>query len=106
MAQLCLVLYQAYENDEKNRSSQLYVWGVKSETTWLSLHIHYICQISFPVTFFLFPKLKTRLKGKGFATVEQIQKDLHMTKDDYRKNFQEWEKHWDKCIASPYFKGD
>lgn len=38
---------------------------------------------------FLFPKLKMSLKGKGFTTVEKIQKKTEkaqgmMTKDDYR----------------------
>lgn len=53
-----------------------------------------------------------KLKGKRFATVEEIRTtqealDL-MIKDDYRNCFQEWEKQWDKCIASEgeYFEGD
>ena len=54
-------------------------------------------------------KLKLRLKGRSFSTVEGIQETLDtVLKDYYRKCFQEWEKHWDKCIEcqGEYSKGD
>ena len=44
--------------------------------------------------------------------MEEIQEESQealdrVTKDDDRKCFQEWEKHWDKCTSQgDYFEGD
>ena len=58
-------------------------------------------------------KLKLGLKGRRFATVEEIQEESQetldtVTKDDYRKCFQEREKRGDRCITfqGEYFEGD
>ena len=66
-----------------------------------------------PGDIFLFPKLKTAMKGKRFATIEKIkekskQKVLAMPKSVFQKCFEDWKKLWPKCIISAgcYFEGD
>jgi hypothetical protein len=66
-----------------------------------------------PADFFLFPKLKTTLKGRCFQKIEEIQenmiKELHaITESVFQEAFQEWKKHWEWCITSrgDCFEGD
>jgi len=61
----------------------------------------------------MFPKLKTTLKGRRFQTIEVIQetaiRELRaMTDSAFQEAFQQWEKRWERCIASrgDYFEGD
>ncbi|XP_018050140.1 PREDICTED: uncharacterized protein LOC108688408 [Atta colombica] len=63
--------------------------------------------------FFLFPKLKRSMKGRRFATIEEIKttslEELKaISKSAYQKCFEEWKKRWHKCIISEgdYFEGD
>jgi len=65
-----------------------------------------------PAEFFLFPKLKTTLKGCRFQTIEEIQEYairelLTIAESVYQKAFQQGKKHWEWCIASrgDYFEG-
>ena len=62
---------------------------------------------------FLFPKLKTPMKGKHFATIEKIkvkskQVLLAIPKSMFQKCFADWKKRWHKCVTSEgcYFEGD
>ena len=55
--------------------------------------------------FFLFPKLQTPMKGKRFATIEELkeklkQKLLKIPKSAFQKCFEDWKKYWQKCIIS------
>ena len=66
-----------------------------------------------PADFFLFPKLKTALKGHHFQTIEEIQENAirelcSITKSAFQEAFQQWKKRWERCIASrgDYFEGD
>ena len=66
-----------------------------------------------PADFFLFPKLKTALKGHHFQTIEEIQENairkLHsFTQSVFQEVFQQWKKCWEQCIASrgDYFEGN
>jgi len=66
-----------------------------------------------PRVFFLFPKLKTTLKGCHFQTIEEIQenaiRELHATTESvFQEALQQWKKCWEWCIASrgDYFEGD
>jgi hypothetical protein len=66
-----------------------------------------------PCDFFLFPKIKIKLKGRRFDTVEEIQaesqKVLNMlTQKDFQDSFQSWQKRWDRCVRSQgdHFEGD
>ena len=66
-----------------------------------------------PCDFFLFPKLKRPMKGRRYATIEEIKtaslEELNkITKNDFFKCFEDWKKRWQKCIisAGDYFEGD
>jgi len=66
-----------------------------------------------PCAFFLFPKLKLRMKGRRFDTTEEIQEEMQQVLDtipkrDFQECFQAWQKHWDCCIHAKgeYFEGD
>jgi predicted acetyltransferase len=66
-----------------------------------------------PADFFLFPKLKTTLKGCHFQAIEEIQenaiRELHaITESAFQEAFQQWKKCWEQGIASKwdYFEGD
>jgi histone-lysine N-methyltransferase SETMAR len=65
-----------------------------------------------PAAFFLFPKLKTTLKGCRFQTIEKIQLNpirelCAITGRAFQEAFQQWKKHWEWCITSrgDYFEG-
>ncbi|KAG5323528.1 MOS1T transposase, partial [Acromyrmex heyeri] len=66
-----------------------------------------------PCDFFLFPQLKRPMKGRRYATIEEIKtaskEELNkITKNDFLKCFEDWKKRWHKCIISDgdYFEGD
>jgi hypothetical protein len=66
-----------------------------------------------PSDFVLFPKMKTKLQGRKFHTVEKIQAERQtilntLTKKHFQGAFQEWQKRWDRCVRSQsdYFEGD
>ena len=66
-----------------------------------------------PADVFLFPKLKTPMKGKRFATIEEIKEKskhelLAIPKSAFQKFFEDWKKRWHKCIISEgdYFEGN
>jgi hypothetical protein len=57
--------------------------------------------------------MKTKLKGRRFDTVEEIQAEMQtvlntLTKKDFQDAFQKWQKRWDWCVCSQgdYFEGD
>ena len=63
--------------------------------------------------FFLFPKLKSTLKGRCFDTFDEIQKNLAkelfaIPKEAFQKAFQSWQKRWEWFVASKgnYFEGN
>jgi histone-lysine N-methyltransferase SETMAR len=62
---------------------------------------------------FLFPKMKLKLKGRRFDTIEEIrtesQRVLHtLTEKDFQKMFQKWRRRWDRCLhaGGNYLEGD
>jgi hypothetical protein len=66
-----------------------------------------------PCDFFLFPRLKSTLKGKRFQNVAEIQ--LNKTrqlqaipKQAYQTRIEKWKDHWNRCIQSggSYFEGN
>jgi hypothetical protein len=66
-----------------------------------------------PEDFFLFPNLKSTLKGRRFQTVEEIKEislqDLRtIPQNTFQHAFQNWKNCWEHCIKSTgeYFKGD
>ena len=63
--------------------------------------------------FFLFPKLKSALKGRRFKTMEEIEEnslwDLRaIPQNTFQDAFQNWKERWERCINSggEYFEGD
>ncbi|UYV83278.1 hypothetical protein LAZ67_23000391 [Cordylochernes scorpioides] len=66
-----------------------------------------------PCDFFLFPKLKRPMKGRRYATLDEIKtaskeelKKIFL--NDFLKYFEDWKNRWHKCIIShgDYFEGD
>ena len=65
-----------------------------------------------PADFFLFPNLKSSLKGRRFQTVEETEenstRDLRaIPQNTFQDAFQNWKKRWERCIKSGggYFEG-
>jgi len=57
-----------------------------------------------PCDFYLFPKLKSKLQGHHFGTMENIQKietdELHtLTENDFQYCYDQWKK-WNHCVTS------
>jgi histone-lysine N-methyltransferase SETMAR len=55
--------------------------------------------------FFLFPKLKMKLKGRRFQRVEAIQAESQavlntLRENDFQECFKNWQRPWDRCQAS------
>ena len=70
--------------------------------SYLNHHIH---QTWSPLTFFFFPKLRTPMKGKRFAAIEEIkekskQELLSIPKIMLQKYFENWNNRRLKCIIS------
>lgn len=66
-----------------------------------------------PCDFFLFPRLKSALKGQRFQDVEEIKantaKELKaITLEQFQRTFEKWQDRWNHCISSggEYFEGD
>jgi hypothetical protein len=66
-----------------------------------------------PCDFWLFPKLKTGLRGRRFATADDIKENAEaglraVKKDDFKECFKAWEDRWSKyvCAEGRYFEGD
>ena len=66
-----------------------------------------------PADFFLFPKLKSTLKGRRIQTVEEIKENSlqnlrAIPQNTFQDAFQNWKKRWELCINSrgEYFEGD
>jgi hypothetical protein len=56
-----------------------------------------------PYDFFLFPKMKLKLKGRRFDTTEEIQAESQRvldtpTENDFQEAFQKWRRQWDRCL--------
>lgn len=66
-----------------------------------------------PCDFFLFPKMKLKLKGRRFDTITEIQAETQkvlntLTEKDFQEAFQKWRRRWDRCLhaGGNYFEGD
>jgi hypothetical protein len=66
-----------------------------------------------PWHFFLFPKIKLKLKGRRFDSTEEIQAESQrlldtLTKQNFQEAFQKWRRRWDRCLhaGGNYFEGD
>jgi hypothetical protein len=75
-------------------------------------HLSYLPDLA-PCDFFLFPRVKSKLKGRRFQDVTEIQEQSltvlqAIPKSRFLRCFQQWRKRWIRCINSEgeYFKGD
>ncbi|KAJ4428957.1 hypothetical protein ANN_25953 [Periplaneta americana] len=66
-----------------------------------------------PCDFWLFPKLKTPLKGSRFESREEIMRNVTtelntIPKEDFQRCFRQWKDRWAKCVQAQgaYFEGD
>ena len=66
-----------------------------------------------PCDFWLFPKLKSPLKGKRFQTVSEIQENttgrlMAIPTKDVAECFEQWKRPWENWVRSQgaYFEGD
>jgi histone-lysine N-methyltransferase SETMAR len=63
--------------------------------------------------FSLFPRLKIKLKGRRFDTIDVIEAESQavqntLTEHDFQDAFKKWQKRWERCIHAErdYFEGD
>ena len=66
-----------------------------------------------PSDFFLFPKMKLKLKGHRFDTTEEMEANSQrmldtLTEKDFQEAFQKWRRRWYRCLhaGGNYFDGD
>lgn len=66
-----------------------------------------------PCDFFLFPKMKTALKGKRFQSREEIKVNAtrelkSISQAAFQKCYEQWVGRWEKCVGAQgcYFEGD
>jgi len=66
-----------------------------------------------PCEFFLFSKMKLKLKGRRFDTIEETHTESQRVLDtliekDFQEAFQKWRRWWDRCLhaGGNYFEGD
>ena len=62
---------------------------------------------------YVFPKMKLRLKGRRFTSIEEVQAQSQqilntLTLADFTECFQKFQNRWDRCIRAQgdYFEGD
>jgi hypothetical protein len=75
-------------------------------------HPLYSCDLA-PCNFFLFPKMKLKLKGRRYDTTEEIQVKSQrvvdtLTEKNFQEVFQKCRTWWDCCLhaGGNYVKGD
>ena len=76
------------------------------------LHTPYL-QVPATCDFFLFVKMKLKLKGRCYDSTEQIHIKFQnvmkkLTQNDFQKCFQSWKSRWKRCISAKgdYLKGN
>ena len=61
-----------------------------------------------PCDFYLFPKMKLRMKGRRFLSIEEFQQVLNtLTPAHFNQCLQKRQNHWDLCmqVQGDYFEG-
>jgi len=100
-----------HDNAPAHSSFLVHNYMVKNETTVVP-QPPYPPDLA-PADFFLFPKLKSTLKGRRFDIFDEIQKNstkelFAIPKEAFQIAFQSWQKRWEQCVASEgnYFEGN
>jgi hypothetical protein len=77
-----------------------------------NLHKKHDCR-PHPPFFSLFPRLKIKLKGRHFDTIEVMEAESQavlnsLTEHDFQDAFKKWQKRWEWCVPAEgdCFKGD
>jgi hypothetical protein len=67
----------------------------------------------FPLSPYLFPRWKIKLKDRHFDTIEVIEAESQavlntLIEHDFQNAFKKWQKPWERCICAEggYFEGD
>jgi len=104
-------LIMHHDNAPAHRSFKVSQFLAKNNMTEIP-HPPYSPNLA-PCDFFLFPKLKLRMKGRRFDTTEEIQEESQrvletIPKRGFQGCFQAWQKSWDRCIRAKgeYFECD
>jgi transposase len=90
-------------DDAPAHASLIRSYPAKHQTSFVP-HPPYSTDLA-PADVFLFPILKTTLKGRRFKTVEEVQensvRELRApTESAFQEAFQHWKKRWERYIAS------
>lgn len=100
-----------HDNAPAHSSLLIRDYCAKSETTVLP-QPPYSPDLA-PADFFLFPKLKSTLKGRRFDSIDAIKESSleqlrAIPKEAYKSAFQSWKHRWQRCVVSKgeYFEGD
>ena len=100
-----------HDNDPSHNSVLTHQFLAKNKIAVIS-HPLYSPDLA-PRDIFLFPKLKLKLEGRQFDTIEEIQAESQrvldaLTEKDLQEAFQKWRRWWDRCLhaGGNYFKGD
>lgn len=99
-------------NDSASAHMSLVTQFLASNNMAVVLHLPYSPDLA-SCDFFLFPKLKIKMKSRRFVSVEDIQTESRavmntLTKKDFQDAFKSRQKYWDRCIRSQeyYFECD
>ena len=102
--------WMLHHNNAPAHASLLICSYLAKHQTFVVPHPAYSLDLA-PADFFLFPKLKTTLKGR-FQNIEEIRenviRELHtITESAFQEAFQHCKKCWEQCIPSTgeYFEG-
>ncbi|UYV67655.1 hypothetical protein LAZ67_5001500 [Cordylochernes scorpioides] len=108
MRNLCKAICQKRPDLWKNKNWLLHHDNAPAHTSLLPPYSPDLA----PCDFFLFPKLKRPMKGRRYATLDEIKtaskEELKkILKNDFLKCFEDWKNRWHKCIIShgDYFEG-
>ena len=104
--------WQLHHDNAPAHSAHLIQAYLAKNNTPLVRHPPYSPDMA-PCDFWLFPKLKTTLKGKRFESREEIMRkttaELYsIPKSTFQRCYQQWQHRWEKCVHSQgeYFEGD
>ena len=104
--------WQLHHDNAPAHSAHLIQSYLAKNSTPLVRHPPYSPDMA-PCDFWLFPKLKTTLKGKRFESREEIMRkttaELYsIPLKSFQRCYQQWQHRWEKCVHSQgeYFEGD
>jgi hypothetical protein len=78
-------------------------WFLAAKNVAVFFHLPYSSDLV-PCNFFLFPRMKSKLKGRRLQDVTEIQEQwltvlYAIPKSQFQRCFQQWQKHCTRCIT-------